>query len=53
MNAYDVSMTFGPAPCPLPGATLKGNAVLDGARLLVALPSADRSNVLFLFDGRK
>ncbi|WP_277189205.1 hypothetical protein [Caballeronia sp. BR00000012568055] len=51
-NAYDVSVTFGPAPCPLPDATVKGNAVLDGPRLLVALPSPDRSNV-FLFDGRK
>ncbi|SAK43269.1 hypothetical protein [Caballeronia ptereochthonis] len=51
-NAYDVSVTFGPAPCPLPDATVTGNAVLDGARLLVALPSPDRANV-FLFDGRK
>lgn len=51
-NAYDVTVTFGPAPCPLPDATVKGSAVLDGPRLLVALPSADRSNV-FLFDGRK
>jgi hypothetical protein len=51
-NAYDVSVTFGPAPCPLPDATVTGNAVLDGARLLVALPSPDRSDV-FLFDGRK
>jgi hypothetical protein len=52
VNAYDVSVTFGPAPCPNPNATVSGNAVLDGARLLVALPSPDRSNV-FLFDGRK
>ncbi|BAN26969.1 hypothetical protein [Caballeronia insecticola] len=51
-NAYDVSVTFGPAPCPLPDATVTGNAVLDGARLMVALPSPDRTNV-FLFDGRK
>ncbi|SAL76272.1 hypothetical protein AWB71_05203 [Caballeronia peredens] len=51
-NAYDVSVTFGPAPCPLPDTTVTGNAVLDGARLMVALPSPDRSNV-FLFDGRK
>ncbi|WP_321797215.1 hypothetical protein [Caballeronia sp. J97] len=51
-NAYDVSVTFGPAPCPLPDTTVTGNAVLDGARLLVALPSPDRANV-FLFDGRK
>ncbi|MDR5781772.1 hypothetical protein QCE63_20440 [Caballeronia sp. LZ065] len=51
-NAYDVSVTFGPAPCPLPDATVTGNAILDGARLLVALPSPDRSDV-FLFDGRK
>jgi hypothetical protein len=52
VNAYDVSVTFGPAPCPLPGASMKGHAVLDGARLLVALPSPDRANI-FLFDGRK
>jgi hypothetical protein len=52
VNAYDVSVTFGAAPCPLPGATVKGNAVLDGKRLLVAMPFKDRSNV-FLFDGRK
>jgi hypothetical protein len=52
INAYDVSVTFGPAPCTLPDATVKGNAVLDGPRLLVALPSPDHSNV-FLFDGRK
>ncbi|SAK77465.1 hypothetical protein AWB77_03648 [Caballeronia fortuita] len=51
-NAYDVSVTFGPAPCPIPDTTVTGNAVLDGARLLVALPSPDRGNV-FLFDGRK
>ncbi|SAL14460.1 hypothetical protein AWB73_00567 [Caballeronia turbans] len=51
-NAYDVSVTFGPAPCPLPDVTVTGNAVLDGARLLVALPSPNRSDV-FLFDGRK
>ena len=51
-NAYDVSVTFGPAPCPLPDATVTGNAILDGQRLLVALPSPDRANV-FLFDGRK
>ncbi len=52
VNAYDISVTFGFAPCPLPGATMNGNAVLDGPRLMVALPSKDRSNV-FLFDGRK
>jgi hypothetical protein len=52
VNAYDVSLTFGPAPCTQPGATMKGNAVLDGARLMMALPNKDRSNV-FLFDGRK
>jgi hypothetical protein len=51
-NAYDVSVTFGPAPCPLPDATVTGNAVLDSARLIVALPSPNRSDV-FLFDGRK
>ena len=51
-NAYDVSVTFGPAPCPLPDTTVTGHAVLDGARLLVALPSPDRTDV-FLFDGRK
>ncbi|WP_250474750.1 hypothetical protein [Caballeronia sp. GAFFF1] len=52
VNAYAVSATFGPAPCPLPDATVDGSAIVDGARLLVALPSPDRSNV-FIFDGRK
>jgi len=52
VNAYAVSATFGPAPCPLPDATVNGSAIVDGARLTVALPSPDRSNV-FLFDGRK
>ncbi|VXA96618.1 conserved exported hypothetical protein [Burkholderia sp. 8Y] len=52
VNAYAVSVTFGPAPCPLPDAMVNGNAIVDGARLTVALPSPDRSNV-FLFDGRK
>ncbi|WP_250516214.1 hypothetical protein [Caballeronia sp. INDeC2] len=51
-NAYDISVTFGPAPCPLPDTTVTGNAVLDSARLIVALPSPNRSDV-FLFDGRK
>ncbi|SAK90540.1 hypothetical protein AWB79_06586 [Caballeronia hypogeia] len=51
-NAYDISVTFGPAPCPLPDATVTGNAVLDSARLMIALPAPDRANV-FLFDGRK
>jgi hypothetical protein len=51
-NAYAVSVTFGPAPCPLPDGTVNGSAVLDGARLLVALQSPDRADV-FLFDGRK
>ncbi|KMZ13478.1 Large exoprotein involved in heme utilization or adhesion [Candidatus Burkholderia humilis] len=50
VNAYDVAVTFGPAPCP--NATVNGNAILDGPRLLVALPSPDRANVFF-FDGRK
>jgi hypothetical protein len=52
VNAYDVSVTFGPAPCPNPNTTVRGNAILDGARLLVALPGPDRANI-FLFDGRK
>jgi hypothetical protein len=52
VNAYDVSITFGPAPCPQAGTTVPGNAVLDGARLLAVLPSADRSDA-FVFDGSK
>ncbi|MDR5856369.1 hypothetical protein P9239_22065 [Caballeronia sp. LZ062] len=52
VNAYAVTVTFGPAPCPLPDATVEGSGIVDGARLMVALPSPDRSNV-FLFDGRK
>jgi hypothetical protein len=52
VNAYDVSITFGPAPCPAAGLKVAGNAVLDGPHLLVALPSADGSDV-FVFDGSK
>jgi hypothetical protein len=52
VNAYDVSITFGPAPCPQPGTTLGGTAVLDGARLLAALPLPGRSDA-FVFDGTK
>ncbi|MDR5753351.1 MULTISPECIES: hypothetical protein [unclassified Caballeronia] len=52
VNAYDVSITFGPAPCPQAGTTVPGNAVLDGARLLAVLPSADRTDA-FVFDGSK
>ena len=52
VNAYDVSITFGPAPCPQAGTTVSGHAVLDGARLLAALPGPDRSDA-FLFDGTK
>jgi hypothetical protein len=52
LNAYDVSLTFGPAPCPAPGALVTGNAVLDAAHLLAALPTRDGADV-FVFDGRK
>lgn len=52
VNAYDVSITFGPAPCPQAGSTVSGHAVLDGARLLAALPAPDHSDA-FIFDGTK
>jgi hypothetical protein len=52
VNAYDVSITFGPAPCPAAGVKVAGSAVLDGPHLLVALPSGDGSDV-FVFDGSK
>jgi hypothetical protein len=52
VNAYNVSIAFGPAPCPAAGASATGNAVLDGAHLLAALPSVDGSDV-FVFDGTK
>jgi hypothetical protein len=52
VNAYNVSITFGPAPCPAAGESATGNAVLDGAHLLAALPSTDRSDI-FVFDGSK
>ncbi len=52
LNAYDVNVTFGPAPCPSPASTVTGNAMLDEGRLLAALPTADGSNV-FVFDGQK
>jgi len=52
LNAYDVNVTFGPAPCPFPASTVTGNAMLDEGRLLAALPAAGGSNV-FVFDGQK
>jgi hypothetical protein len=50
LNAYDVSATFGAAPCIDANATVSGIAVLDEAQLLMALPKQDRSDV-FVFDG--
>jgi hypothetical protein len=52
LNAYDLSVTFGPAPCSSPASTVTGNAMLDEGRLLAALPTAGGSNV-FVFDGQK
>jgi hypothetical protein len=52
LNAYDVSITFGPAPCPAAGALITGGAVLDAGHLQAALPTPDASDV-FVFDGRK
>lgn len=52
MNAYDLSITFGPAPCPAAGALITGNAVLDAAHLLGALPMRNGADV-FVFDGHK
>ncbi|HVE06676.1 MAG TPA: hypothetical protein VNE00_05420 [Paraburkholderia sp.] len=52
LNAYDVSVTFGAAPCIDANATLSGSAVLDEAQLLVALPRRDRDDV-FVFAGTR
>jgi hypothetical protein len=45
ITAYDVSVTYGGAPCIDANATVSGAAVLDESQLLVALPRADRSDV--------
>jgi hypothetical protein len=50
VTAYDVSVTFGGAPCIDGNATVSGSAVLDESQLLVALPKADHSDV-FVFGG--
>jgi hypothetical protein len=52
LNAYDVSLTFGAAPCIDANATLSGSAVLDESQLLVALPLRTRDDV-FVFAGAR
>jgi hypothetical protein len=52
LDAYDVSLTFGGAPCPEPGVSVAGNAVLDAGRLLAALPATDRSDVFYFVGGK-
>jgi hypothetical protein len=52
VNAYRASLTFNAAPCAVPNATVTGHALLDDGRLLIALPTQDRSNVV-VFDGTR
>jgi hypothetical protein len=52
LTAYDVSVTYGGAPCIDANATVSGSAVLDESQLLVALPRPDRSDV-FVFSGAR
>lgn len=50
-NAYDISLTFGPAPCFFAGQTLSGIAYLNDTTrtLYAAAPDASRTNgVLFV-----
>lgn len=50
-NAYDLTLSFGGAPCAFPGQTFRGIAYLDAAerRLYAAAPNAERSDgVLFI-----
>lgn len=44
-NVYDVSITFGPSPCALPGQSATGIAVITsgGKQLLVAATTASRA----------
>lgn len=50
--AYNASVTFSSAPCSTPNATLTGHAVLKQGRLLIALPTQDRSDIV-VFEGAK
>ncbi|CAG4893937.1 hypothetical protein [Paraburkholderia saeva] len=52
VNAYDVSISFGPTPCPAADATITGHAILDQGHLTAAFPRPDHSD-LFVFDGRR
>jgi hypothetical protein len=52
VNAYKATLTFGPAPCAVPNATITGHALLDEGRLLMALPKQDRSDIV-VFDGTR
>lgn len=53
-NAYSLSVTQGPAPCPTPGEAFIGIAYLDAAtrELVVVAPNLARTNAL-LFLGAK
>ena len=50
MNAYDVTLAFGPAPCPLAGQVTRGVAYLRASdnRLFVAAPNADFTDAALL-----
>lgn len=50
INVYNVALTFGPAPCPLPGQTVNGVAYLRATdkRLFVAAPNGDGSDAALL-----
>ncbi|CAB3756375.1 hypothetical protein [Paraburkholderia humisilvae] len=52
VTAYDVSVTYGGAPCIDANATVSGSAVLDESKLLVALPRPDGSDVV-VFGGAR
>jgi hypothetical protein len=55
-NVFDVSMTFGPAPCALPGQSQTGIALAylasDGPRLQLAAVDRDRLDATAFFGSR-
>jgi len=49
VNAYNISVTFGPSPCLFPVQTFSGIAVLDGNLLRAAAPNTARTDgILFI-----
>lgn len=54
VNIFDVSITFGGAPCLFAGSTLVGIAYLDvpNSRLYAAAPTSDRTDAV-IFSGTK